>query len=69
MASLRDPGTAAMEADELARAQASVVAERNQKAARRSREAKLKGNPAARRDLAKDYAAVNAKERRRAVGG
>lgn len=66
MAEVRDPGRAAMEAEELARATEAARQTKRQAAARRTRETRLKGSPAARRELAQDYAAVNEKERRRA---
>lgn len=66
MASLRDPGRAAMEAEELARAELNAAQARRQVQARRARERALAGSETARRELAADYAAVNAVERRRA---
>lgn len=69
MGSVRDPGRAQMEAEELERARLAAEQDRRQVQARRSRENALKGNATAREDLAKDYAAVNAKERARAQRG
>lgn len=66
MGSVRDPGRAAMEAAELARAQEARRQAIRQANARRARERALRGSEAARRELAKDYAAVNARERARA---
>lgn len=69
MGSVRDPGRDQMEAEELARAKAAARQAIVGRKARRARERRLKGNPAARLALAKDYAAVNDKERRRADRG
>lgn len=66
MGSVRDPGTAAMEAQELERARLSVAQDRRRAEAHRARERAMKGDDSARRELAKDYAAVNDKERARA---
>lgn len=66
MGSLRDPGRAQMEAEELARATLAARQGKTQARARRARERRLKGSAAARKDLALDYAAVSDKERRRA---
>ena len=66
MGSVRDPGRDAMEAAELERARLSVQQERRQVQARRDRERAMKGDESARRALAKDYAAMNEKERARA---
>ena len=66
MGSLRDPGRSQMEAEELARAQLSASQTKRQASARRSRERRLKGSPAARKALAQDYAPVSQKERFRA---
>lgn len=66
MGSVRDPGRAQMEAEELARAKLSASQGKNQAKARRARERRLRGNPAARKALAQDYAAVSEKERLRA---
>lgn len=66
MGSVRDPeGTAALEAAELERAKLAARQTRSQTAASRARERKMKGNRQARRELAKDYAAVSATERAR----
>lgn len=66
MGSLRDPAQAASNAAELARAKLSARQANTQAKARRSRERRLKGNPAARKALAQDYAAVSDVEARRA---
>lgn len=69
MASVRDPGRAQMEAEELERARLAAAQDPRQARARRSRENALRGDQAARQDLAKDYAAVSEKERARALRG
>lgn len=69
MGSVRDPGTAAREADELERARLSAAQERRQVQARRARENAMRGDENARRTLAADFAAVNDKERARAQRG
>lgn len=66
MTSERDPGRAAMEAEEEVRMLAAQASDRRQEAARRARNAALAGDENARKALADDYAAVNARERRRA---
>lgn len=58
MGSVRDPGTAAMEAAERQRAALSVAQTRRQASARRDREHRLAGSTAARRELAEDFAAL-----------
>lgn len=58
MASLRDPGRAAMEAEELARATESARQDKRQASARRARERRMKGSTAARKALAADFGAV-----------
>lgn len=55
-----------MEAQELAKAKLSARQTKTQGKARRARERRLKGDPAARKALAQDYAAVSERERRRA---
>jgi len=55
-----------MEAAELARARLAAQQTVRQGKARRARERRLTGSPAARKDLAQDYAAVNPREARRA---
>lgn len=69
MGSVRDPGRAASEAAELARATNAARQPARQAAARRYREHRMKGNPTARRELAQDYAAVSPVEARRARRG
>jgi len=55
-----------MEAAELAKAKAAASQGKTLARNRRARERRMRGNPAARKELAQDYAAVNEKERRRA---
>lgn len=69
MGSLRDPNAAQVAADELARARLSVAQETRQRAARRSREGALRGDAAARKALAADFAPVNPLESYRARAG
>lgn len=56
-----------MEAEELQRATMAAQQDRKQARARLTRERRLAGSQAARRELAQDFSAVNATERRRAA--
>lgn len=66
MGSLRDPAQAASNAAELARAKLNASQAVTRTKARRSRERRLKGDLAARKALAADFAAVSDVEARRA---